>query len=58
MPKKVIELQKQEKIYFSVKDYENAEKVKLIREQYEKKEIDDMQKDLEIKLTKEEAILK
>ena len=41
--KQIIELRKQEKIYFSVKDYVNAEKVKLICQSLEKKEVDDMQ---------------
>lgn len=40
--KQIIELRKQEKIYFSIKDYVNAEKVKLICQSLEKKEVDDM----------------
>ena len=56
--KQIIELRKQEKIYFSIKDYVNAEKVKLICQSLEKKEVDDMQDHLQIKLTKEETILR
>ena len=41
--KQIIELRKQERIYFSIKDYVNAEKVKLICQSLEKKEVDDMQ---------------
>ena len=55
--KQIIELRKQEKIYFSVKDYVNAEKVKLICQSLERKEVDDMQEQLQIKLTREETIL-
>lgn len=40
--KQIIELRKQERIYFSLKDYVNAEKVKLICQSLEKKEVDDM----------------
>ena len=56
--KQIIDLRKQEKIYFSIKDYVNAEKVKLICQSLEKKEVDDMQEQLQIKLTKEETILR
>lgn len=56
--KQIIELRKQEKIYFSIKDYVNAEKVKLICQSLEKKEVDDMQEQLQVKLTKEETILR
>jgi len=41
-----------------VKDYVNAEKVKLICQSLEKKEVDDMQEQLQIKLNKEETILR
>jgi hypothetical protein len=51
-------LQKQEKIYLSVKDYENAELVKQVREDLEMKEFHAIKRDLQIKLMKEEAILK
>ena len=56
--KQIIELRKQEKIYFSIKDYVNAEKVKLICQSLEKKEVDDMQDQLTVKLTKEETTLR
>mmetsp|Transcript_39709 Transcript_39709/g.60854 ORF Transcript_39709/g.60854 Transcript_39709/m.60854 type:complete len:128 (+) Transcript_39709:971-1354(+) len=56
--KQIIELRKQERIYFSVKDYVNAEKVKLICQTLEKKEVDDMQEQLQVKLSKEETILR
>ena len=36
----------------------NAEKVKLICQSLEKKEVDDMQEQLQIKLSKEETILR
>lgn len=55
--KQIIELRKQEQIYFSVKDYLNAEKVKIICTDLEQREIDNMQHELQIKLEKEEAIL-
>lgn len=56
--KQIIELRKQEQIYFSVKDYVNAEKVKLICQSLEKKEVDEMQVELQVKLTKEETALR
>ena len=40
--KKITDLQKQEKIYFAVKEYENAEGVRILREDMEKREIDSM----------------
>ena len=40
--KQIIELRKQEQIYFSIKDYVNAEKVKLICQSLENKEVEDM----------------
>ena len=55
--KQIIELRKQEQIYFSIKDYVNAEKVKLICQSLEKKEVEDMEVELGIKLTKEEQTL-
>lgn len=56
--KQIIELRKQEQIYFTVKDYVNAEKVKLICQSLEKKEVDEMQIELQVKLTKEETTLR
>ena len=56
--KQIIDLRKQEQIYFSVKDYTNAQKVKLICSQLEKREVDRMQSELQIKLSKEESILR
>jgi len=38
--KKITDLQKQEKIFSTVKDYENAEGVRILREELEKREID------------------
>ena len=38
--KQIIELRKQEKIYFKVKDYINAEKVRQLCQELEKQEID------------------
>ena len=58
MNKQIIELRKQEQIYFTVKDYVNAEKVKLICQSLEKKEVDEMQIELQVKLTKEETTLR
>ena len=55
--KQIIELRKQEQIYFSIKDYMNAEKVKIICSELEKKEVDSMQLQLDEKLSKEEAAL-
>ena len=40
--KKITDLQKQEKIFGTVKDYENAEGVRILREEMEKREIDDI----------------
>jgi hypothetical protein len=56
--KQIIDLRKQEQIYFKVKDYVNAEKVKLICSQLEKKEMDHMQQELQVKLSKEETTLR
>jgi hypothetical protein len=44
--KKINDLQKQEKIYSTVKDYDNAEGVRILREDMEKRELDSMQGDL------------
>lgn len=41
--KRIIELRKQERIYFTIKDYVNAEKVKQLCQQLEQKEVADMQ---------------
>ena len=56
--KQIIDLRKQERIYFSIKDYVNAEKVKMICQALEKKEVDDMQAQLQIKLAKEETTMR
>jgi predicted double-glycine peptidase len=40
--KNVVEMRKQERIYFSVKDYINAEKVKQLCQALERKEVDEM----------------
>ena len=56
--KNIIELRKQEKIYFSIKDYVNAEKVKQLCQQLERKEVEDMQEQMVVKLTKEETTLR
>ena len=56
--KQIIELRKQEQIYFSIKDYVNAEKVKLICQSLEQKEVEDLQVELEVKLNKEETTLR
>jgi hypothetical protein len=53
-----LELRRQEKIYFSVKDLENAERVRALCIELEKKEVDEMQEKLYMKLTKEETILR
>lgn len=44
--KQIIELRKQEQIYFTLRDYVNAEKVKIICANLEKKEMDSMQGEL------------
>ena len=56
--KQIIELRKQEKIYFSLKEYENAEKVKNICEELERQEMERLKIDLQAKLTREEKTLK
>ena len=55
--KSIIEMRKQEQVYFSIKDYANAERIKAICKDMEKKEVDGMQYELQIKLNKEEACL-
>lgn len=56
--KRIIELRKQERIYFTIKDYVNAEKVKQLCQQLEQKEVAEMQDQMLVKLTKEETILR
>ena len=56
--KNVIEMRKQERIYFSVKDYVNAEKVKQLCQALERKEVDEMQEKMAVKLMKEESTLR
>ena len=57
-PKQIIDLRKQEQIYFKVKDYVNAEKIKQVCSDLEQKEVDHMQQELQVKLTKEESNLR
>jgi len=57
-PKQIIDLRKQEQIYFKVKDYVNAEKIKQVCSDLEQKEVDHMQQELQVKLTKEESKLR
>lgn len=55
--KNIIELRKQEQVYFSLKDYEKAEQVKILCSHLEKEEVDNMQEELQVKLSKEETAL-